>query len=176
MREPSIVNARNAESVSVLGPDPTGGASTTPSNVEIKRLPGAAVSVSAKSKRTIAERARERGVDPVVQSSVTLTPDQIKAAIRERPSIQVVLDAKELSKRGQIIRSGDDPVLDRFKSGFRLMTGRQPVWDKGQSSKDYGLDSVMGHYYASGQNDVSDIEKAIRKRVIAQIFASLPKQ
>lgn len=175
MREPSIVDARNAESVSVLGPDPTGGTSTIPTNVEIKRFPGAAVSVSATPKRNVAERARERGADPVVQSSVTLTPDQIKSAIGERPNIQVVLDAKELERRGQIIRSGDDPVLDRFKRGYKLMTGEYPVWDPKGNSKDYGLDSVMGHYYASGQNAVSDTEKAIRKRVLAQVLASLKR-
>jgi hypothetical protein len=175
MREPSIVDARNAESVSVLGPDPTGGTSTIPTNVEIKRFPGAAVSVSATPKRNVAERARERGADPVVQSSVTLTPSQIEAAIRERPGIQVVLDIKELERRGQVVRP-HDPVLERFKRGFELLTGRSPVWDPGGSSKDYGVNSVMGQYYSGGKNEVSDAEKAIRQRILTQILASLSKK
>lgn len=183
---------RRVEEVQVAPERPVGGGFTTPSGVDVVRTGrGAAVSVDAmpepvleatagssttspqaqtpstqapaqpRKRSTVQERAVARGTEPVVQSGI-LTPDEIRAALSNRPGLQVVLDAQELARNR--VRPVGDIVLSRFREGYKALVGKYPK----DQSKHYGVSHVAGKFYSGGQNAVNPKETALRKQLLSQ--------
>jgi hypothetical protein len=181
------------ESVQVAPERPVGGGFTAPSGVDVVRTGrGAAVSVDAmpkpvleatagssttspqaqtpstqapaqpRKRSTVEERAVARGAEPLVSSN-PLTPDELRAALSNRPGLQMVLDAQEI-QRFDLYDNLEHPTVKRFIKQYERVNGQLPNRSNGEWTPAHNA----GNFYAGGQNQTPKA-KAINRKIAKQL-------
>lgn len=188
--EPSF---SRVESVQVAPERPVGGGFTIPSDVDVVRTGrGAAVSVDAmpepipeatagssttsppaqtpstkapaqpRKRSTVEERAVARGAEPLVSSN-PLTPDELRAALSDRPGLQIALDAQEI-QRFDLYDDLTHPTVQRFVKQYERVYGQPPRKGTNEWSPNHNL----GNFYSGGQNQTPKA-KAINRKIAKQL-------